>query len=55
MKMTKVGGINEIDNRTVKTFKLALSEEQFTIFRVTTSGNDQILKATLKVEPLQGE
>ena len=55
MKTTRIGGVIEIDNRTVKSFKLALSEEQFTIFRVTASSYDQILKATLKVEPLQGE
>jgi serine/threonine protein kinase len=52
MMKKKLGNVNEIDTRTTKTFKLALSEEQALIFRIMA---DQKLEGTLKVERLQAE
>jgi hypothetical protein len=45
---TLVGRVNEIDVRAVKTFKIALSDDQLVIFRVAAS---QRTKATLRVTP----
>jgi hypothetical protein len=48
----RVGHINEIDMQAIKSFGMALSEEQSMIFRVSA---EQRLMATLKVEPLRQE
>ena len=46
-----LGGFNEIDSHTVKSFPMALSEEQFMILRVTGGQ----VKATIKVSPQRQE
>lgn len=46
---TKIGDINEIDTRTVKSFKIVTSEEQDMMVRIKVQ---QKLKGGLKIEPL---